>query len=56
MLASEQGGSLALVKLSREMLQQMSACVGPEETSRTSERLDRLHETEGFQALLRKVD
>ena len=48
------GGNLALVRLSREMLKLMSACIGPEETSRTSARLDRLHETQEFKALLNK--
>jgi len=36
------------------MLKLMSACLGPEETSRTSARLDRLHETTEFKLLLGK--
>lgn len=49
------GGSLALVRLSREMLLLMSACLGPEETSRTSGRLDKLHETDEFKILLNRA-
>jgi hypothetical protein len=50
------GGDLALARLSREMLVLMIDCLGPEETPRTSARLDTLHETEKFKALLRKAD
>ena len=48
------GGNLILIRLSREMLTLMSACLGPEETSKTSARLDKLHETTEFKQLLEK--